>query len=355
MNRYLLAGCAAVALAMASGAANAQAKFEVKVGGDVFFEAGYVDAEVDPARSLDLRNRFRVNLIPSAKADNGLEYGARLRFRAFQGAAVNANLVDLDRAYVFVQGGFGQVRLGQTNSFNDETYVTAPMDYLPFAVYNIAENWIDAATPGVPNLYPGMDPNGNATKVVYFTPRIAGFQGGVSYQARTDSNNGDINLGPVTTGFEDVYEVGANYNATFGSVAVKASAGYMWGDAASGRKDLRAWQAGAQVGFGPIAVGGSFLNTGKSGTVIGTAIEQSQMWVAGVQYTTGPIVVGANFKQGWDTADNEIKTYELGAGYTVAPGFVVQANYDYFQAEYRAAATRDRDGHVILLRTNLAF
>ncbi|WP_236783903.1 porin, partial [Azospirillum humicireducens] len=73
VNRYLLAGCAAVTLAAAAGAANAQAKFDVKVSGDAYFEAGYVSQDLDAnTRSTEFRNRLRLNIIPTAKADNGL-------------------------------------------------------------------------------------------------------------------------------------------------------------------------------------------------------------------------------------------------------------------------------------------
>ncbi len=114
MNRYLLAGSAAVALALGAGAANAQAKFDIKVGGDAYFEAGYVDQDLDSGlRSTEFRNRMRINIIPTAKADNGLEYGARIRIRANSGAA-NARTTDADRSYIFAQGTFGQVRLGVT-------------------------------------------------------------------------------------------------------------------------------------------------------------------------------------------------------------------------------------------------
>lgn len=406
MNRYLLAGCAAVALAMGAGAANAQAKFEVKVGGDAYFEAGYVSQDLDTGlRSTEFQNRFRVNIIPTAKADNGLEYGGRVRIRA---AGANTNVTG-DRAYIFAQGGFGQVRLGVTNSFNDETYTSAPTDYLPLALVDRVVNWIGGA-PGTAGaqigggavpysgadvnggvvagvnaasiVWPSLTPEANATKIVYFSPRFAGLQLGASYTPRNDSVNQDVdrlklattaNAG-FTSNFQDLIEVGANYSNTFAGFTVKGSAGYFWGDAlgrgvAGDRyEDLNAWQAGAQIGYAGFAVGGSYTDFGKSGQnkIAGNYTEDTRNWTAGVQYTTGPIVVGFNYKFGTDPGSmtlpgsRRLNVYEVGAGYTVAPGLTLQAQYDYYEAKSdktvtAASGSPDDKGHVVLVRSVLAF
>lgn len=388
MNRYLLAGAAAAALALGAGAANAQAKFEVKVGGDAYFEAGYVDQDRDSGlRSTEFRNRMRINIIPSAKADNGLEYGARLRFRANNGSSTSGRTTDADRAYIFAQGTFGQVRMGVTNSFNDETYVTAPQDYLPLAIYDGVTSWIGGGATGALGTA-GADIGGglaslngsllaqslvvenNATKIVYFSPRFAGLQVGASYTPRNDSSNGDVNrVKPVgsTNTFTDLVEVGANYNNTFGGVTVKASAGYYWGQASDNAvgqdlKNLNAWQAGAQIGYAGFSLGGSYVDYGKSGQneAAGVDTENARMWVVGAQYTTGPIVVGLNYKTGKDagftnvSGDRKLEVYEVGAGYTVAPGLTLQAQYDHFKADSDVARLND-EGDVVLLRSILAF
>ncbi len=388
MNRYLLAGCAAAALALGAGAANAQAKFEVKLGGDAYFEGGYVSQDRDTnLRSVEFRNRFRVIITPTAKADNGLEYGGRIRMRANAGAA-NARNMDADRAYIFAQGAFGQVQLGVTNSFNDATYITAPQDYLPLGIYDGVTAWIGAGADisgGLASLNGSMlnqslVTENNATKIVYFSPRFAGLQLGASYTPRNDSSNTDIaRLEPTTTSatgfsgtFQDLVEVGANYSNTFGGVALKASAGYVWGDAANATvvgtnvKDLRSWQVGAQVGYAGFALGGSYTDFGDSGQIQSAASnnDKARVWVVGAQYTAGPIVVGANYKNGQDAGSlavpgkRKLEVYEIGAGYTVAPGLTLQAQYDYFQADSdRTTATNnlDDEGHVVLVRTILAF
>jgi len=385
MNRYLLAGCAAVALAMGAGAANAQAKFEVKVGGDAYFEAGFVDQDLDTGlRSTEFQNRFRVNIIPTAKADNGLEYGGRVRIRA-----ANADRsVDGDRAFIFAQGTFGRVELGVTPSFNDQTFVTGPMDYLPLGLFDQVINWVgpnnSIASGGASTttrnsvIWPSLNTDANATKIVYFSPRFAGLQVGASYTARNDSFNTSVDragfsaatvaTANATGVFEDIWEVGANYSNTFAGFAVKASAGYMGGSAvstaattAANYEDLEGWQAGLQVGYAGFAVGGSFIHYGETGQRTGAGFynEKTYNWTAGAQYTAGPIVVGANYKYGVDAGSTvipgsrRVQVYELGAGYTVAPGFTLQAQYDFVDSTLEGGV--QDDANVFLVRSVLAF
>ncbi|WP_349018277.1 porin [Azospirillum brasilense] len=123
MNRCFLVGCTAAALAMGAGDANAQAKCEIKIGGDAFVEASFVNKDLESGlRSTEFRNRFRVHITPVAKADNGLEYGGRIR------AAGADTGVNADRAFIFAQGRFGEVRLGVSNSFTDLVEVGANYD-----------------------------------------------------------------------------------------------------------------------------------------------------------------------------------------------------------------------------------
>lgn len=399
VNRYLLAGCAAVILSTGAGAANAQAKFDVKVSGDAYFEAGYVSQDLDAnTRSTEFRNRLRVNVIPTAKADNGLEYGARIRMRANSGAD-NLRNMDADRAFIFAQGSFGLVRIGVSNSFSDETYVTAPSDYVSAFVEQPVfwvgpNNNINGTTGGSlafgavqttrnTIIYPALAVEANSTKIVYFSPRLAGLQLGASYTPRNDSSNTDVSRSQYTassaantmgTGiFEDIWEVGANYNNSFGGVSVKASAGYMGGSAVAGApgiayNDLSGWQAGVTIGYAGVTIGGSYTDFNRSGERQSFAVaaggvpstEAQRNWTAGVQYASGSFVVGANYKFGADAGRTDtpgsrhVNVYEVGAGYTVAPGLTLQAQYDYVDTKGEVSALDDK-ANVILVRSVLAF
>ncbi len=398
-----------VAVLCTTGSAQAQSRFDIKLGGDAFFEIGHVSQSNDAnLRSLEVRNRFRLTITPIAKADNGLEYGAYLRLRS----ALGNKTVDMDRSYIFTSGSFGTVRLGVTPGFDGEISHLAngtgrPIAYLPFGLYDHAAGWI-GPTGGAQGtdsssgrytgsdfrggvggalqtpaslMWPWLNADAGATKILYASPRYAGLQLGGSYTPRSDSSNTDINRSKTgstaaaqyTGLFQDIVEVGANHKMALGPVKTTLSAAYMGGRAiASGAAtdsfhSLRGLIGSFRIEYDAVSVGGEYLNYGKSGQNARYAnLDDSWSWQIGAQYARGPYVLGAAYirtedpgqvnRPGKRTAD----VYEVGAGYTVAPGLRVQLQYDYFdtrsdKAETAASGSPDDRAHVLLARTLFAF
>src|SRR3954471_10185383 len=85
MKRILATG-SAMAVVLAAGGASAQ--LTVTVGGDQYFEFGYVDKSGTNGENLfrttEIRDRVRLTINAVGKADNGLEYGVRTRIRLRQ-------------------------------------------------------------------------------------------------------------------------------------------------------------------------------------------------------------------------------------------------------------------------------
>ena len=157
MRNYLLTGTSALALVFAAGAANAQTapgKFDIKISGDAYFEAGFIDHTHDTStagapggvdnRSVNFTNRFRLVINPVATADNGITYGAVARLRANSGDLGagpyhgTAGLIDADRGYIYVSGTFGTVQGGVAAGPSDNTYVAAPGDW---QIYGLYDQW----------------------------------------------------------------------------------------------------------------------------------------------------------------------------------------------------------------------
>ena len=299
MKKYLLAGTSAFALALTAGAAKADStpgKFDIKISGDAYFEAGAASMTADRSAAGaaytagDFINRFRLQINPEAKADNGLTYGAKVRIRA----NASDGRVDGDKAYIYATGAFGSVQAGVTYGPSDSTYVGHPADWQMLGAYDQWKYYVQATsgvtsnTAGTHTLTAGAGGTGNwawgqfgngssaspaapasegmqllhshdiDTKVVYYTPRFfgssadTGLQGAVSYAPHTGSafdggvsvNTGvsratvganaiigtDANNQQVTA-FRDVYELTANYTEKFGDWLVKGSAGYEGGKA----------------------------------------------------------------------------------------------------------------------------
>ncbi len=407
--------------AFVAAPAAAQTKFDVVVGGDVFFEAGIVDQARDTdTRSVEFRNRFRVVVTPQAKADNGLSYGARLRFMALRADGA----VSDDYAYIFASGSFGEVRAGQTVSYNSEVYITPPLDYRMLAIQDPAAAFLGAA-PGAPSaqrattvngrtvvqgadvasLYggavsslstPKLDETGAATRLMYISPSFGGLTLAASYTPRGDSYGTEVNrvktgatAPAVQTNWQDVVEVGATYRGKFNDVTVNLGTALHAGRSAknpqasaSDYQDLRAWQLGGQIGYGPVLAGFTYIDYGRSGltkapyltaagapsaaaTAFPVQSGGTRIWSVGAQYTLDRWLFGAGYSHGKDpgslaiAGDRSLDMVTLGTAYTVAPGFRVGAEYVRFRSESDQSrgvpVSYDDRGNVLLLRSQLVF
>ncbi|MDW5532529.1 porin [Azospirillum sp. NL1] len=379
----LLLSAATLSLAsvMAAGPASAQSKFDITLGGDAYFEAGYVDQDRDSGlRNTEFRNRLRLLVTPKAKADNGLEYGARIRLLAENGTS-NARTVTNDRAFMFVNGSFGTLHLGVENGPSDDSGVIAPSDWGTGGVDGSFPSWLGNSAANAPvtigNIRALISGN-SATRATYWTPEIAGFKLGASYQPSSDSSNTDVNRSKLalasanrTGAYRDVYEVGGTYTNSFGGVAVNGSLFYLGGEAKNSTTTpaqqfdkLSSTHAGLTLAYAGFKIGGSYAWSGDSGYAKSSATivsrEKQDVWTAGAQYTFGATTLGVGYLNAKDAGDLTVRgrsKFELitvGAKYVVAPGFSVAPEYNHFKLSSDVAANSDK-GDIFILRTDLAF
>lgn len=386
MKRSLVIGCAALALAAGCGTASAQSKFDVVIGGDAFFQGAYVDQKRDSGlRSTEFSNRFRLVVTPTAKADNGLEYGGRVRLRTGNGSPVTGNGVTADRAFIFANGTFGTLQAGVINGLSDEYGIIGPnVEGIAGGPDNNTVYFLNGSTtydllPTTTNNFRTFASGDIGTKVIYLTPIFAGFQAGASYMPRTGDVNQSVNRLKNNGGygvFQDVVEVGGLYKNEFGAIAVEASAFYQFGEsvddgvgaAATRFEDLSSVQVGANVGYAGFKVGASYAYSGKSGYDKTSAYKEKQdVLLVGAQYTTGPFILAANYShsRGNDslTATVPVKAdiYQAGVTYTVAPGLTTGLEYSYVDLDSKldpaltGGVNLDDRAHIIMIDTRLAF
>lgn len=363
MKRSLVIGCAAIALAAGCGTASAEAKFDILVGGDAFFQAAYVDQDIDTGlRTTEFANRMRITFTPTAKADNGLEYGARMRLRANSGTS-NARQTDADRAFIFANGAFGTVQGGVINGLADEYGIIGPnvegIAGSPDAQY--INNYVNGL--GVPYVLGSLrtlESGDASTKVVYLTPSFSGFQVGAAFTPVYGSSNTNVERRKGVTPYRDIGEIQATYKGEFGAVAVEASAAYQFGKAdISGTEDLSSVHVGANVAFGGLKIGGSYAFSGDSGYATGaTGVDDQQIWILGANYTVGPVILAVNYTdaQGVDSGfaglNARAHLWQAGVTYTIAPGFTTGLEYSYLDNK---VGTVNNDANIFLLDTRLAF
>ncbi|AWJ83993.1 porin [Azospirillum sp. TSH58] len=385
MKRSLVTGCAAIAIIACSGVASAQTKFEVKIGGDAFFQGAYVEQDRDEGtRSTEFANRFRVTVTPVATADNGLEYGGRVRMRAANGAG-NVRTMDADRAFIFVNSGFGTLQAGTINGLSDEFGIIGPnVEGIAGGPDNNTVEFLGGSQtysllPTTTNNFRAFASGDVGTKVIYLTPTIAGFQGGVSYTPRTGDSHTSINRRQDNGGFQDVVEAGGTYTNEFGGFSVAASAFYQFGDAvddgvgvgATRFEKLSSVHAGLNVGYGDFKIGGSYAYSGDSGYDKSLTVKEKQdIWIVGAQYATGPLILAANYSQSRSngTSPNtgfvapvKAELYQAGVTYTIAPGLTTGLEYSYLDLDSKMTTidnggiSPDDRAHIIMIDTRLAF
>lgn len=372
MKKLLLASCAFLSLAVPAMSASAQTKFNVMVGGDAFFYAGYVDDERsgESLRNTEFENRFRLNIVPSAKADNGLEYGGRIRIRAS-----NSNrTTDADLAYMFLTGSFGTVRLGTQNGASDEWADIGPLDW--GSVGGVDGRWSNWVSPNA-NLPTQLSGNlrtllsgESSTRINYKSPSFSGFSVLGSYSTVASSSATNISRNPAAGSFEDLWEVGLQYSNDFANgLSVTVNGFYSGGDTKNGTlvtyEDVSSYVLGGTIGYAGFKFGGFYSNAGDSGyqkastTIVST--EDSYVWGLQATYDTGPFTVGVGYSYGEDAGSQTVRgkregdIFSIGANYKLAPGMRLAIEYNHYNSDNESSLNNDRDGDIVLIGTQLTF
>ena len=380
MNKIVMVFCAL--FVMASNGCRAWADsptaFVIILKGDAFFTSGLVTQNTDAgAKAIEFMNRFRLTVTSTATADDGLTYGARLRIRASMGTGV----LDADQGYIFARGSWGLVELGTQLNPNMFYHVIAPSN---FGTGGIDGDWAIGDDGWIQNQLTFMEPyfGGGytittfvkaANRIDYISPRLLsdgdpqhGLMGTVSYApANRDVFTGVdrtmLNVNPTTNrpygygrtaafsdclgggtlgcDYHDIYELSLRDDRVVGGVSVSSGLAYIGGTTGETNfgtlqrfYNLSAWQAGIQLGYAGVLIGGNFDDAGRSAyprqsAATGPLYQDDQYtWTAGISYETGPVSFGFNYEFGHDAGDLQApgartaQLYAVGLTYKIAPG-----------------------------------
>jgi outer membrane protein OmpU len=167
-----------------------------------------------------------------------------------------------------------------------------------------------------------IDNNESSTRITYYTPKISGFQAGISYtpdlysQGLTNNSTTGIAGTPATFGnmYDNQVEGAAGWSGSFDKFNIKvtglattatANDDVLFLGAHPIAQDYLSLGLGAQVNFAGFTVGGSYSNGGHYDAASGEDKPQD-MWTLGAKYD-------------WDKASFAING-ELGEGYDMAWG-----------------------------------
>ncbi|RJF89636.1 porin [Oleomonas cavernae] len=362
MKKILLGTTAlATAVLISAGAQAAAEPVSLKISGYFKGLVAFGDNGVTDARNVAVKSwDSEVHFTAKGVADNGLTYGARIELEG------NTTGNQIDEAFLFFEGGFGKIEVGYDDSVAYQMLNTSPApDKLGMLALNTPNYaWGGATAQTLDALF-----NNDAAKLIYFTPRLAGFQLGVSYAPDVNYNNNATSIGSdadFTLDNDAAYgqgtSVGLNYNQKLSTVTVGLSATYSWYEAELAPDDASYWGLGASLGFGigegTLTVGGSYAE--NNDRFASGVLADTQAYDVGVKYAMGPWSLGANYI--WQdygrSSDDEMWGASVGGGYTLAPGLELSAGYIHYDRDASLTtvpADGDASADVFVLGTGLSF
>ena len=335
MKKILLGSTAIVAAGMIASVPSADAASKMKLGVGGYMEQWFGFTSGDDGVAQDYSgfstvSDGEIHFKGKTKLDNGITVGVNVQLEAQQGGD------QIDEQYMTVSGGFGQIIIGDENSAMYKMHY-APSDFGIGTNSGDVTSWnkpvSDAEGDSIamgghyraPFGATYIEPNAvnDSAKISYFTPRVSGFQLGLSYAPDgSQDNNGLPNRDTANT---DYIMVGANFVQKMGGMSVGISGGYgTVTDAAAGGVEPEATSFGIKLGMGGVSAGVSYANFSDSG-------EKDQEGInAGVAYSSGPMGVSIAYFHGEKDGNNgdaatlnnqaERDVIHLSAKYAMGPG-----------------------------------
>ena len=321
-------------------------EFQLGVGAvyDQYF--GYVDYDAATASDFagaDGVAAGQVFIVPQFTTDNGLTFGGDFEIEAHLGER-NAGVI-LDEAAFFLRGGFGELRIGRSDSPGNHMQFGAPVGFGPEL------NFSGISSASLPSLLQFSDIHSNVgvgddlmrgtlgstyvantgsdttARISYYSPRVSGFQLGLSYAP--EGSNSSPNR-------EEFFDISANYTRQFGAVNLGASAKYGVADNGVLPGDApEYWGLGLSLGYGNLTVGGSYAQS--TGSALG--VTDGEAYDVGATYQAGRYGFSVQYLSGQNTDDENAA---LG-GQEQLQALTLSASYALF-GDPDPAATPPRPG-----------
>ena len=370
------------AVALFAGAAAAQTP-TVTVGGFLDFQAGFIDDDVANSRSSAFRNDSEVSIRVDGKSDSGLGYGAVLDIEADVTNDSDDEGTNAARTYLFLDSGIGRLELGSNTGAAEAMRIDAssiaratggidgswtyfanqPQDSGAGALVTLNSGGTLDGVPfiSVPSLPAGHgltqglgnESADNANKISYYSPRLSGFQLGLSYTPELQDRGQFIQTDRTQSAASDVIDAAVSYEGSWDNVSLGLSGAYQTGSGAIGSEDIDAYNIGASLGFAGFSVAGSYGDWGDS---LNTSGVDADYWTVGAGFDIGAVGASVTYLES-SLGTNDFENLVLGADYSLAAGLTpyVEASFFEFEGTDSLAAAANNDGTAIIVGTQLAF
>ena len=323
MYRKLMAGTALAAAAMlvAGGAVAADKKmmkpsisvngyYEGVVGGivDDEQEVGNSFANMDNAQSgtitytnplpakidtkadtsaLDTRTDAEIHFNGRATLDSGMKIHARVELEGQNNHSDGGSGDDpIDEYFLSVSGSFGRIILGGTGGAPVKmlTGLTGSWATGVGETLNFDNAWIPSAAGNHYGLQHARLDTGDAEKVTYISPKLGGFQVGLTYSPNRVNNDSNARI-DTADGPHNGIEGAVSYTGKFGDVGFGVGGGMTSYQGADGMKDddRSDWLVAGRIDFG----GGFRVAIGHKRVTDDDEMNESQLTDAGVRFVQG--------------------------------------------------------------------
>jgi predicted porin len=295
---------------------------------------------------MDSRIRFN----PEIALDNGFRAGGLWEIQT------NGSAFTSRRTFAYLASDrFGEIRLGnQSTALTEMLYREASLHrgYSAGVVDSavIQDLVINPSGQGYQGFLSAPDPGlagvARTDSINYFTPRIEGFQIGVSFSPELNQNRNGANTIPLENGSQATYRngwaVAANFNRTFDpGIVVRLSGGYarayapdQGGQGSSlgspagvglasgtGSPDPYWWYVGGYVGYAGFTLGASYgrgeyrnFTSGSNNSTpayLNTIAYDGYAWAVSGTYNYGPFGIGVSYM---DARQSDCNTTALAIG-----------------------------------------
>ena len=407
MKKALLASTALVGASLLSAPAYAGTvgsgdNLQVTLSGFMWFQAHVISEDVSAGsgRGYDFDiPETEIAINARNTADNGITYGVSIEIESNTDATANG-----DEVWAFVDGDFGRVEMGDQDDATNRMLVGAFQAHQgicgPFGGLGCLAPVFQGGGPE-PAFISRTDwqvaTSSDATKIIYFSPRFAGFQVGASWTPDLGGNGASFGERDDDGDVENVFGVGLNYTGKFDEVGFSASVLYEGGEAdvnsvpdsaaavalhnlgvpgqlsnaggSMAAEDLEVIFVGAKVDYAGFTLGANYADFGDSlvSSSDNTAgADAGEYWAVAVGYNAGPWGVSAWYSEGerdtlasgaTATQEEEVTRYGVGARYAVAPGWQVRADLAFLEWDNRAgsATSEDQDSTAFILTNMFNF
>ncbi len=399
MKSILYGTTALMAVGLMAGTAVAAEKISLGLGGYWAAQASFGNNESDAAgadsglRDHGFGQESEIYFSGKTTMDNGIKVGVMVQLEG------ETSGDQIDNTYIWSSGSFGRIEYGETwgpsllmsyGTVGEKNRTGDFTSHVPFVTLNGLNFNSYGGGAGVNGL--------PSEKLGYYTPRMGGFQVGVSYapEPKNASATGTRDSDQGTQVGAEMVDLGINYTGDFSSMKVGIFGSYYTsqteggaptaavaavaqststtqtagGDAivtlataivpaaagAAAAADVDGHSVGAQVSSNGVRVGGRYTRH----TDIGGAGLDRVNWRVGADYSSGAWGVGATYhvaEQDVTASTEDSSTYlSVGASYNLSPGVqmyggVLFVTYD----DDAGAAASEGENSFGILGTKLSF